>query len=559
MAAPFIPPVIQDNSDGWGPRQIPQKFKDMPYQPFSKGDRLGKVSDWSGTTYTDRRYMNKYNSQYGGGNQYSYFHDEDESSFQLVDNSKIQKPPYQRNRMRYNQFRQRQQRQQQRDNANQLGQLPLTKLEKSRERDRQRLQRKMQKQYGQSRLRWGQRHYQNQQKRRDASVRVLEDWEVKEEMDFARLSKLKSHEIGEPTDLYFCGALEQYDKTYDRVSVKAERPLKRVNRIFHQVTTTDDPIIRKLAKAHGNVYATDSILATLMCCTRSQYSWDVVAQRVGRNKLFFDKRDNSQFDLVTVSETANEPPQEENGINSPNNLALEATFINHNFSQQVLKHGEKVDIGGPNPFVPERSAGNVASVAYRYRKWNLGNDIELVARTEHDANMVTPNGELCRINVKALNEWDSRNCNGVDWRRKLDSQRGAVLATELKNNSCKLAKWTMSALLAGSEYLKMGYVSRRNVRDTAHHAVIGTQQFIPTEFAAQINLSLPNAWGILRCIIDTCMKLPEGKYLILKDPNKPVVRIYSLPDGTFSSEEEEESDDESDDDESDGASKAAER
>lgn len=48
-----------------------------------------KVSDWSGTTYTDRRYMNKYNSQYGGGNQYSYFHDEDESSFQLVDNTKV--------------------------------------------------------------------------------------------------------------------------------------------------------------------------------------------------------------------------------------------------------------------------------------------------------------------------------------------------------------------------------------------------------------------------------------------------------------------------------------
>lgn len=37
-----------------------------------------------------------------------------------------------------------------------------------------------------------------------------------------------------------------------------------------------------------------------------------------------------------MSETSNEPPQEE-GINSPRNLALEATFINHNLSQQVLK------------------------------------------------------------------------------------------------------------------------------------------------------------------------------------------------------------------------------
>jgi len=43
-------------------------------------------------------------------------------------------------------------------------------------------------------------------------------------------------------------------------------------------------------------------------------------------------------DLLTVSETATEPPQEEgNNLNSPKNLSLEATFVNHNFSQQVLK------------------------------------------------------------------------------------------------------------------------------------------------------------------------------------------------------------------------------
>ena len=46
----------------------------------------------------------------------------------------------------------------------------------------------------------------------------------------------------------------------------------------------------------------------------------------------------------------------------------------------------------------------------------------------------------------------------MDWRAKLDTQRGAVLATELKNNSCKIAKWTASALLAGSDIIKFGYV-----------------------------------------------------------------------------------------------------
>ena len=60
-------------------------------------------------------------------------------------------------------------------------------------------------------------------------------------------------------------------------------------------------------------------------------------QKIGE-KIFLDKRDNTEFDLLTVSETAAEPPQDEGtSLNSPRNLALEATFINHNYSQQVLK------------------------------------------------------------------------------------------------------------------------------------------------------------------------------------------------------------------------------
>ena len=39
----FIFPQMQDNPHGWGPLEVPEQFKDTPYQPFSKDDRLGKV------------------------------------------------------------------------------------------------------------------------------------------------------------------------------------------------------------------------------------------------------------------------------------------------------------------------------------------------------------------------------------------------------------------------------------------------------------------------------------------------------------------------------------
>ena len=280
-------------------------------------------------------------------------------------------------------------------------------------------------------------------------------------MEKTQLGKLSLPTVAEPVDLTTCGSMEFYDKLYDRVNVKNERPLKRIERVIHTVTTTDDPVIRKLARTEedANVFATDSILATLMCCGRSQYSWDIVVQKIG-DKIFLDKRDNTEFDLLTVSETAAEPPQDEgNSLNSPRSLALEATFINHNFSQQVLKSGEEDDkykFDEENPFAVDEEEGEIASVGYRYRKWDLGNDVKLISRTRHDAVMQGANNETLFINIKALNEWDSKFSGGVDWRQKLDVQRGAVLANELKNNACKLAKWTVEALLAGTDLIKFG-------------------------------------------------------------------------------------------------------
>ena len=66
---------------------------------------------------------------------------------------------------------------------------------------------------------------------------------------------------------------------------------------------------------------------------------------------------------MTVFETTQEEMKEE-GINSPANLASEATYINQNFSQQCLKKGEMHKFDHANPFAEEDSE-EVASVGYR--------------------------------------------------------------------------------------------------------------------------------------------------------------------------------------------------
>jgi translation initiation factor 3 subunit D len=172
------------------------------------------------------------------------------------------------------------------------------------------------------------------------SLVVKSNWEVIEEIDLVQLNKLQTN-LPKVEDLAWCGHLDQYDDTYEKVTTKAPRPLRRIqNKQFHYVTTTDDPVIEKFILENvGNVFATDAIISHLMAASRSVNSWDIVIQKMN-DMIFLDKRDNSQFDYLTVSETANDPPQtneETDEINQPEKLSIEATVINQNFSQQILK------------------------------------------------------------------------------------------------------------------------------------------------------------------------------------------------------------------------------
>lgn len=45
----FYLPAINDFEGGWGPANdvVPEQFRDIPYAPFSKSDKLGRVADWT--------------------------------------------------------------------------------------------------------------------------------------------------------------------------------------------------------------------------------------------------------------------------------------------------------------------------------------------------------------------------------------------------------------------------------------------------------------------------------------------------------------------------------
>jgi len=298
-------------------------------------------------------------------------------------------------------------------------------------------------------------------------------------------------------------------------------------------------VIRQLAQQEkAQVFATDTLLCTLMSTLRSVYSWDIIVTRIG-NALYLDKRDPMVFDLLNVNETAFDAPEDDKeSINSVVSLSQEASMINQNFTQQVLLKEKEQQYAFPNNNPFQIPGEELSSTAYKYRKWQLSEDVAMIARCEIDGVSKAKDGSDQLMTIKALNEFDSK-VTGMDWRKMLDSQRGAVLATELKNNSNKLAKWTAQAILAGSEQLKIGYVSRVHPKDPYTHVILGMSAQKPRDFATSINLNLNQSWGILKAVIDLCIKLPEGKYVLMKDPNKTILRLYQVPDDEFIEKEPE--------------------
>lgn len=563
--APSILDIIESlpSGDTWGPPTTTETLlKGVPYAPYSKGDRLGRMADWTaeGKDREGRGGRQQYNRAYrdaqvygaGTSSLFAVQGTEDESSFSVVDNTKASaKRGFGRGGGTV--FRGRG-----RGAATQRGGRGGVQQQRGGRGGQQGQYNQRDQRGGRGGRRFGFRDYDKPQRTRDASVNIKPDWTVIEEIDFNRLHKLNLDTgNGDDLDSQNYGFLYYYDRSNDKPPIKnVERKLVLSDRAYYNVTTSQDPVIQELAeKDEATIFATDNILSMLMCSTRSVYSWDIVITKQG-NKLFLDKRDGSAIDMISVNENSADAPLDTSEgnkdlINTPSSLAEEAAVINHSFANQIVTESDasKYELEHDNPFYfPTEDTEPPASKAYKYRRFDLSlnqdeDPLHLVVRTEVDAVVKNSlNGEDQFMTLKALNEFDNKaqgSGGALDWRSKLTSQRGAVLATEMKNNSCKLARWTTQSILARADQMKLGFISRANPKANDKHVILGVVGFDPKKFADQMGLNLNNGWGIVRTIVDMCLKMADGKFVLVKDPNKPMLRLYEVPMGTFEDDDEE--------------------
>ncbi|OLY81172.1 Eukaryotic translation initiation factor 3 subunit D [Smittium mucronatum] len=563
----FQLPKILDQPTSWGPPDSlsTADFNDIPYAPFSKFDKIGKAADWAADQPRDgqdqrgrqrARQTRDQNFQAYGSNAssaFAYQQAEEDASFSLVDNRSAAAK-------KASLYKATGQKQKFTRGADKTGRRGMQRLggnfvpNKGGNRFNQ-------GQGGNFRKRFGYNDYKRMQGTRFASIEVAKDWVLDQDLDFVRLNKL-SFEVPNSKDFGTYGSVPTFNSRFERtVSMKNPVVLTKKSSIRYDVTASEDPIFNQLANENkATVFVTDVVLSALMASTRSVYPWEIIINRVG-DKLFLDKRSGGSLDFFTVNENAAEPPLEsaekDNNINSASFLAVEAVEINSRILTQVVNPNERISCENPNPFneAETETDGAEDNGCYKYRLFNMNarvsEDQQMDVDEETDENCIMAvrtqmdavlDGNIEKpVMVRALNQFDIRAVGAggaLDWNTKLDSQRGAVVATELKNNAAKLGKWAFQATLADINSLKIGFVTRENIKNSQNHNLLGVANFKPTELIRQMGYNINKSWGIVKAMIDLCMKLDEGKYILVRDPSKPVIKLYSIPSTTVFNEDD---------------------
>ncbi|PVV05254.1 hypothetical protein BB560_000221 [Smittium megazygosporum] len=574
----FFLPKILDSSISWGPEEnTKETIDEIPYTPFSKFDKIGKAADWAQSEPSKQielkgRQKGKQNRdqayQTYGSNQTSAFAIQEtnrDNEFFLVENRasttkkvlfKTRGSDQQKNGRAFGDSK--------RQGMQRLG--GSGSAYKS-------AQRQTQKRHTFRRA-YNWNDYKKMQKSRASGIEIGKDWTLLEEIDFARMSKLRFKEPGSVNyGLY--GKLSQYNFEMDKIDSRNQKRLNKDIAVRFNVTAIEDPVMTKISEENkAKIFITDVVLSTLMTSTRSFYPWEIFVTRVG-DKVFFDKRDNGPTDTLTVNENAYDRPNEyadkNNSINTASSLASEAAEINNRVLLQCVNPKITIDAPNSNPFNPEDEETGVDDIkeinddgCYIYKLYDLnlktsdndGNESQseddseaekesrkavstknsedsgciMAVRSQIDA---TANNSFDEpMLIRALNQFDvkAQGAGGaIDWTTKFSSQRGAILATELKNNATKLGKWAFQALLAGISTIKLAFVTRSTPRNNEEFNVIGILTFKPEDLLSKMGYEPTLAWGIVKVLVDMSLKLDEGRYLIVRDPSKPVLKLYNTP------------------------------
>ena len=425
-----------------------------------------------------------------------------------------------------------------------------------------------------------------------ASIHISDEFTILHRFDLSELQKSKPFEPPKPQDVTVRGSSKAWNQELERCSVRQSFALPFNPQDYRErYTTTKDPVIREIARTYPGtkkvVFVTDEILVTLMTAARSVFAWDVQFQKFKRF-VFIDKREvNKKNDRSCNigAEWVNETHQNQNdvpndnkptSINCATNLMRESTQCCRAFAQACLAKQKLLFPGASkSPFAEEdKAAGRTPSATiYRYRAFTLhaGTDDEydIVVRCELDAAVPAGKGgteasEWMRVFALLESQSDPAAAESKsppsEWLQQLSDSRGNIIATNIKNNACKFARWAALSILAGANTMKFALVVRPDSNSADRHLVVGVETKSPLDLASQIGLKVQNMWSsfdtIYNIFCDHAADVEDGAITgLMKDPNYSILNMFRAPlEDDESSSDDDTDDDSSDDDSSDDSS-----
>eukprot|EP01091_Cochliopodium_minus_P010278 TRINITY_DN2685_c0_g2_i1.p1 TRINITY_DN2685_c0_g2~~TRINITY_DN2685_c0_g2_i1.p1 ORF type:complete len:517 (+),score=189.79 TRINITY_DN2685_c0_g2_i1:43-1593(+) len=501
------------NDFGWGPNleEIPEKFSEIPYSPYTKEDNNPKICDWY---HKKKAYPQR--NQFNIKNIFFYKAAKDDKFKQ---GTRLNVPTIKSNKRNLRGI----------DNKSKLKlQERLTQEEEDRKSDRRWNKHNKAFITKAQKSKWNNMQAPRRPETREvSSFSIQSNWEKIESFEFVALNKESLTLQSDPETLKEEGRVYPIQKKMEKINTRTKINVnRRLDRTFTKKGTRDDPNIMNYAEeGAANVFAFDSVVSLLMSATRTVYSWDI-SVRKEKGKLYFDKReDNTTFHYLHVNETAKEVPNPKDleGVNGKNKLSEEATTIDRQFILQSILPNPLPTNLEEFPFL--NPSTDVAPCKYIYKVRDLGDDIKILIRSEVSAETDGEGGEKETVTIHTLNEFDSRV---TKWNQKLDGQRGAVFATELLNNSSKISRWAAENYLADCSKLFLGFVSRNKERDSTSHSILGTQYYKTTDLFKQLGMKISQMWAVIKIIIVACMEQEDGDYIIIKEPNENKLSIYRI-------------------------------
>ena len=340
--------------------------------------------------------------------------------------------------------------------------------------------------------------------------------------------------------------IEQKVNAYNPIQLNTYNNMK----FYGNISTLDDKRLRDAEFA--NVYVTDKILSVIMTCVYNSHPWHLKIRKVGEN-IYIDKMDNSEIDLITVNESDNTPSDEDDrNINGYKSLAIEATLINEFIKEQMIDlDGQCLKATGVNPVGDEekQQEEQIEHLGYKYRLWTV-DDINVLVRCQvhsfipndnedddeseneekenKEDDEEIPNVEW--VNIYALNEYDTNS-----YLSKESNALPLLLKKELQTNHLKLTKWGVNCYLGGVNKMKVGFVTRKNLKENNAHIISGFYDLNADDLLKITNFNKEIAWGIFKEIIEIIRRHKnDGAFIVMKTLGatgaKNMLKMYKLPD-----------------------------